>query len=190
MALQEIFRSSHLFYFFLFNFFLWTYATLFNSFSALYFVNLGYGPAVLGSLAAANALCVLVGHWLFRNLTQVPTMPIYGLLIVLVTAMLVANPVVGASLFLVQAVLIGGLTAVFDREKQLVIPSHARSTIISAFGFSVQIVFIPLSLLFGAIADHSLALAFLTIGGGSLVALAVVALWRRRELPSVHKMKK
>jgi preprotein translocase subunit SecG len=152
---------------------LWGYATLFNSYSALFFVSLGYTPAFLGLLAGLNAAAVFAGHWFFRNFQQTPFVFAYALAVALLIAMALPMPIVSVGAFLLQALLIGGLTAVFDRQKMKIFPDNTRATLLSTFNLSVQLMFIPISLAFGIIADYSIRTAFMVLGMGILVWLMI-----------------
>lgn len=178
-AARIVFRSKNLTYFFVFNLLLWTYATIFNSFNGLYFTNLGYGSAILGTFGAINALAVLGGHAVFRNHEKTPGWLVYALTIFLFLSMAWHQPLISTALFFVQAFFIGALTAVFDREKQLVLPDHMRSTMLSGFGLSTQLLFLPLSFIFGALTNVSVATAFMVAGGSVLILLSFMAARRK-----------
>jgi hypothetical protein len=72
------------------------------------------------------------------------------------------------------------MTAVFDREKQLAIPDDVRSSMLSVFSLSVQVVFVAVSVVMSVLLTHSVRVAYGIVGTGLLLLVALLATTSRR----------
>jgi MFS family permease len=159
-----------------------------NEYAGLLFVALGMGAIPIGYATA--------GKWLFSSLGQVVAPKIGRRALQLTPAFFITFTLfslIHSRWSLIFFYIAGFLYAiVFNQAESAVqdsVPSEIRATALSVLTFSSNVILVPLSLLFGWLAQHSVFNAYFMISVVGLLYLVSWAITGRKTLRQAHDQK-
>lgn len=159
-----------------------------NEYAGLLFVALGMGAIPMGWGTA--------GKWLFSALGQTiaskigrRALRLTPLFFITFTLFSLIHNRWSLVAFYVAGFLYSVIYNQAESAAQDVIPSEIRATTLSVLTFASNVVLVPLSLLFGYLAQHSVFNAYLMISVVGLLYLAVWLVSGRRELRLIYRQK-
>jgi MFS family permease len=158
-----------------------------NEFGGLYYLGLGLSAVAMGYANAgkwiASALGQFAAHYVGRN-RAFKLLPWF--FVTYLAFSLITNAS-GIVFFMAAACLYSLVTNQAEATIQGATPSHVRATTISIISFCTNIVMIPLSLLFGWVAQNNTSLqAFQVFAAIGMAYVIAWLLWGRRHMREAH----
>lgn len=155
-------------------------------FGGLFYVVLGMGAILMGWGSAAQTLLSSLGQVVAPKIGRQALRLTPLFFITFLVFSLIHN-----RWSLVFFYLAGFLCSIIynqaESAAQDVIPSEIRATTLSVFTFASNVILVPLSLLFGWLANHSVFNAYLMVAIVGLLYLIIWLVWGRKEIRQVYR---